>query len=114
MCYSEALTRSVTTGLRCGMPVAEYIEQLRNIRCPNSVHFPKEQSSLSCPDTIARALAEYGSLTVDDIIKIIVGVNRVDNPSPESEEKEAMKHIEEQQARSRELFEEQDGGGGAA
>ena len=95
MCYSEALTRSVTTGLRCGVTVAEYVDQLRGIRCPSPIAFPKDQSSLSCPDTIARALIEYGSLTVDNVVKLMLEQNTSSAVSEEDEEKAAIAKIEE-------------------
>ena len=57
VCQSEALTRSITLGLKCGIPVSEYVRSARGIRCPTPVPFPKDQAVLSCPDAIAKTLA---------------------------------------------------------
>lgn len=59
-CQSEALTRSITVGLRCGVEVEEYIDQLQNLRCPSPLPFPKEEAALSCPDALAKVLQAYG------------------------------------------------------
>ena len=74
-CEMEALTRSITLGLKKGIPVVDYIRQLRGIRCPTPVPFPKEDAVFSCPDAIAKTLAKYGSLDVDVIIGLLRGVN---------------------------------------
>lgn len=58
-CQMEAICRAVSVGLRCGMPVEEYIKQLQHIRCPQPVPFPKEKSSLSCADGLARVMEEH-------------------------------------------------------
>jgi len=54
----EALTRLLTLGLRCGVPVGEYIKELDGIQCPNARMFPKKDRVLSCPDAIAKILRE--------------------------------------------------------
>ena len=53
----EAITRCITTGLRYGIPVEEYIDQLSEIKCPNPVLFPKKSKVLSCADAIASVLS---------------------------------------------------------
>lgn len=58
-CQLEALTRAITIGLKYGVPVKEYIEQLKNIECPSKVMWPEADRTLSCPDGVARALEEY-------------------------------------------------------
>ncbi len=58
-CQNEALTRSITLGLRYGVPVDELTDQLRGIQCPNPNLWPKESRTLSCPDAIARVLKEF-------------------------------------------------------
>lgn len=70
-CQSEAITRSVTLGLRCGLPVLEYMDQLRGIRCPTPLPFPKAKAVLSCPDAIAKVLAKYGCGTFEDALALI-------------------------------------------
>lgn len=56
----EALTRAITTGLRYGVPLQEYIDELKDIRCPTPVMFPEEDRVLSCADAIAKVLAGDG------------------------------------------------------
>lgn len=70
---SEAVTRSVTLGLRSGVPVDEYIKQLRGIRCPNPMPFPKEYAVSSCSDAIAQTLSKYGKLGIENVIRLIRG-----------------------------------------
>ena len=74
-CEMEALTRSITLGLKRGTPVAEYIHQLRGIRCPTPVPFPKDKAVSSCPDAIALTLSEYGSLDIEAVINLLRGAN---------------------------------------
>ena len=74
-CEMEALTRSITLGLKSGIPVTAYIRQLRGIRCPTPMPFPKESAVFSCPDAIAKTLSEYGSLDVNAVIGLLRGVN---------------------------------------
>lgn len=96
MGYGEALTRSVTLGLRCGVPVAEYARQLRGVRCPNPMMFPKEDAVLSCPDAIGKVLEHYGSLTAEGMIKLIQDLNAPPSGSSEEDEaKTAVEHMEE-------------------
>ncbi len=77
ICQSEALTRSITVGLKCGVPVDEYVRQVRGIRCPEPRMFPKEEAALSCPDALSRVLEEYGSLSVENVVKLLLGSNGV-------------------------------------
>lgn len=95
MSYSEALTRSITTGLRQQVPVPidDYVDQLHDIRCLNPHSFPKEEATLSCPDAIAKALVEYGSLSVEDVMKLILKSNELDEITPSEEEKQAMENL---------------------
>ncbi len=75
ICQSEALTRSITVGLKCGVPVVEYVGQIRGIRCPSPLPFPKEEATLSCPDALSRVLEQYGSLSIEDVVKLLLGMN---------------------------------------
>lgn len=52
---NEALTRSISLGLRYGIPVSEYIRQLRDIKCPNPVYVEGE-IVFSCAHAIAKLL----------------------------------------------------------
>ena len=74
-CEMEALTRSITLGLKSGVPVGEYVRQLRGIRCPSPMPFPKEDAVFSCPDAIAKTLSKYGSLDIDAVIDLLRGAN---------------------------------------
>lgn len=59
-CQNEALTRSVSLGLKYGIPVLEYIDELRGLRCPSPVDMPGyDDNCLSCADAIAKVLKEY-------------------------------------------------------
>ncbi len=58
-CQLEALTRSITLGLKYGVPVEEFINELKDIQCPNKNLWPEDERTLSCADAIARALEEY-------------------------------------------------------
>lgn len=53
-CQLEAIARCVSLGLRCGIPAQEFIEELKDLKCPGS----NGTSQLSCPDAISRALQE--------------------------------------------------------
>lgn len=57
---SEATCRVISAGLRSGVDPHELIGQLRGIRCLSAVTARKngEANVLSCPDAIARAIAE--------------------------------------------------------
>ena len=95
-CFNESLTRSITTGLRCGVDVSEYIRQLRGVRCPTPMPFPKEDSVMSCPDAIGRVLEVYGSLTAEGMIKLVLELEAPQNgQSDEEEMREAVKRMEE-------------------
>jgi len=74
-CEMEALTRAITLGLKSGVPVDDYIHQLRGIRCPTPMPFPKESAVMSCPDAIARTLSEYGGLGIGAVIELLQNTN---------------------------------------
>jgi ribonucleoside-diphosphate reductase alpha chain len=57
-CQNEALTRSITLGLKYGIPISEYVEELKDLRCPSPNMFPMESRVLSCADAIAKVLKE--------------------------------------------------------
>lgn len=58
-CQNEALTRSISLGLKYGVPVKEYVDELKGLQCPNPNMWPMENRVLSCPDGIAAALEKY-------------------------------------------------------
>jgi ribonucleoside-diphosphate reductase alpha chain len=66
-CQNEALSRSISLGLKYGVPASEYVDQLLDIRCPNPAMFPHEEKSLSCADAIAQVLQEYLSANTHDV-----------------------------------------------
>lgn len=92
--WSEALTRSITLGLRNGVPVGEYVSQLVGIRCPSPTPFPKESAVWSCADALSKTLGRYGGLGVEDIVAMIRRVNEIVVSSDE-EEKLALAEIEQ-------------------
>ena len=57
-CQGEALTRVISVSLRYGVPPEEFIDQLRNLKCP-SLSIEAE----SCPDAISKALAQFLGFT---------------------------------------------------
>jgi len=106
ICQSEALTRSISLGLRSGVSIDDYIEQNLSIRCPNPVFFPKDKEVLSCPDAIAKTLRKYGNMTTEQVIQFIVelssendnyavdsGVSGNIQTTDSAEEEYAMKEI---------------------
>jgi ribonucleoside-diphosphate reductase alpha chain len=61
---SEALCRCISIGLRYGVPLADYVEQLRGISCPSRAFDPGEEGKdgvdiLSCADGISKVLEKY-------------------------------------------------------
>ena len=58
-CQNEALSRAISLGLKYGVPLADYIKQLKGIKCPNPNMWPEDERSLSCPDAIASIFEEY-------------------------------------------------------
>ena len=82
MASNEALTRSITASLRCGVNVDEHIDQLINIRCQNPIFYPKEDQVLSCADGVGKVLKEFGHLTTEEMVEVIMGVHG-DNLSKE-------------------------------
>jgi len=99
VCQSEALTRGITLGIKCGIPVPEYARQLKGIRCPNPMPFPKEDAVFSCPDAIARTLEKYGMLPIDKVVDILLQANGDSTShselSPEEEEQDAVAQTRE-------------------
>ena len=55
--HNEALTRAISLGLKYGIPLEEYIEELSGINCPGHVWSEGKQIT-SCADAIARVLKE--------------------------------------------------------
>lgn len=57
-CMTEALTRSISIGLRSGVELGEYHKTLSGIHCSSAAVSEGEQI-LSCPDAIAKVLKAY-------------------------------------------------------
>jgi len=53
----QALTRSVSLGLKYGIPVEEYIEELIDIKCPYT-SWDNGKQILSCADAIGKVLQD--------------------------------------------------------
>lgn len=68
-CLLEAVTRCISLGLKYGVPLEEFADQLQGIKCPSPVHMliPNAASETkplvveSCPDAISKVLG--GKLT---------------------------------------------------
>jgi len=99
---SEAVTRSVTMGLRHGVPLAEYVRQLSGIRCPNPYPFPKSEAVLSCADALAKTLERYGTLTIEEVVKLIQATNSTGEVLTETEEGKRAEETIAQLAKERE------------
>ena len=61
MSQLEALTRSISLGLRYGIPIDEYVDELQYIRCPSPAldaneAIDKSTEITSCSDAIAKVL----------------------------------------------------------
>lgn len=54
----EALTRSITVGLRYGVPIEEYIKQLKDIRCLSHSVDENFGDVWSCPDAVSKVLKD--------------------------------------------------------
>ena len=93
---SEALTRSITVGLRSGVPIEEYIRQLKDIHCPSPMPFPKEEAVFSCADALSRTLATYGHLSIDGVVKMLRKANRARAMSGPKEHKEQVVELEKE------------------
>lgn len=63
---NEALCRSVSAGLRYGVPVSEYIKQLKEIKCPN-IGYDNGVRVYSCADAISKALEMEEGRTEDGV-----------------------------------------------
>ena len=59
--HLEALTRSITIGLRYGIPLKEYITTLKNIRCPSPCTGP-DGEILSCADGLSISLTSMTAI----------------------------------------------------
>jgi ribonucleoside-diphosphate reductase alpha chain len=57
-CQTEALTRSISIGLRSGVDLAEFHKTLDGIHC-SSATFSDGEQIMSCPDAIAKVLKTY-------------------------------------------------------
>lgn len=71
-CQLEAITRTVTAGLRRGVPARVYAKQLKGIQCPSKV-WDEGKIVLSCADAIGQVLEDYmihmDNDTIDEYIK---------------------------------------------
>lgn len=56
-CQLEAITRAISLGLKYGIPVSEYVDELKGIRCPSPI-ISEGIEILSCSDAIAGVLEE--------------------------------------------------------
>ncbi len=57
-CQTEAITKSISQGIRHGVPIEEYIKLLVGIRCPSPA-FSDGEEILSCSDAIGKTLMRF-------------------------------------------------------
>jgi ribonucleoside-diphosphate reductase alpha chain len=57
-CMSEALSRTISIGLRSGVELEEYYKTLIGIHCASS-SFSEGEQILSCPDAISKVLKTF-------------------------------------------------------
>ena len=88
---SEAITRSVTLGLRSGVPYEEYVKQLAGIRCPQPMPFPKDKAVSSCADAISKSIRKYANLEASDVV-LLITTGRL---TTEEQEQAAKARLEE-------------------
>jgi len=55
-CFNESLTRAISVGLKYGVPLEEYVDELKGHQCPSSNLWPEAERILSCPDGMAKVL----------------------------------------------------------
>lgn len=55
---TEAITRSISLGLKYNIPISEYIEEFSGISCPN-YKLDEGVEVKSCADAIAQVLKEF-------------------------------------------------------
>ncbi len=55
---TEAITRSISLGLKYGISIQEFIDEFTNISCPNNI-LENEIQVKSCADAIAQVLKEF-------------------------------------------------------
>ena len=60
-CQLEAISRSVSLGLKYGIPIEDYVDQFLKIECPSKVMWPEDKCVLSCADGIAKVLRSHSN-----------------------------------------------------
>jgi len=65
MAQNEALTRTISLGLKYGIPVREFVDELDNIRC-SAFGLESGEPILSCADAIAYVLNRENEGKVSD------------------------------------------------
>jgi len=67
-CFIEALTRVINLGLQYGIPVKDYVKELKGLACPGGAWVDGKRI-MSCPDAIAKELEKYTENKETKIIK---------------------------------------------
>lgn len=57
--YLEALARVISLGLKYSIPIKEFIDELKNIKCLQSC-WCEGELVLSCPDAVAKVMSGFG------------------------------------------------------
>jgi ribonucleoside-diphosphate reductase alpha chain len=55
---NEAISRAISLGLRAGVPLSEYHEHLRDIKCNNRT-FDDGEDIQSCPDAMSKVMKKF-------------------------------------------------------
>jgi len=58
-CQNEALSRSISLGLKYGVPVMEYVKELTGNACPSVNMWPEDERVLSCADGLGKVLKRF-------------------------------------------------------
>jgi|GEM_PF-3162632 len=75
--FVDALTRTISIGLRAGVDPDEIIEQIINIRCP------KSNSKKSCPEAIAQVMKDY---LEENFTEIVIEIEEFENELEKGED----------------------------
>jgi ribonucleoside-diphosphate reductase alpha chain len=57
-CWNEALARIISISLQWGVPVQEFIDQLKELRCPTPTNDDEFGAVQSCPDAVSKVMAK--------------------------------------------------------
>lgn len=62
----EGLSRCISLGLKYGVPLSEYVDELKEIQCQNTT-WDKDTQIRSCPDAMSKVLEEVSRIKEDGV-----------------------------------------------